>query len=301
MSDSLRLGRVRPGLLVMVFTFCWAAVELVGSATGVSAYQVVWTRYGIHLALIALLFGPRHGVKLVRTAEPLREVLCSLMMLGMPLCFIWALSRMVPGDALAVFWIAPVLIIISSAAFGEQHAGGRTVIAGLAGLVGALLINRPDLGVLRPAAVLAFGMAICFALYVVEMRTIRRDPVLVKLSHTALWVFVALCFVQPFVWQTPTVRGLAAMATIGALGLVGLFALDSAIEAAPPAIIAPLFYTQLLWETLLHSRLQLLHEPRQLAGTVLIVLAGVVALAWRARVPAASDAPADALSREAHA
>src|SRR4051812_11174339 len=115
----------RAALLVLVFTFCWAAVELVGSATGVSAYQVVWTRYGIHLALMALLFGPRQGVKLVRTAQPLREVLCSLLMLGMPLCFIWALSRMAASDALAVFWTAPLLIIVITAAIGQQHGGGR--------------------------------------------------------------------------------------------------------------------------------------------------------------------------------
>ena len=82
-------GVVRhPVVLVSVFTFGWAFVENFGSASGVSAYQVVWTRYGVHLALMALVFGPRHGTALVRTAEPAREMICSLLMLGMPLFFI---------------------------------------------------------------------------------------------------------------------------------------------------------------------------------------------------------------------
>jgi drug/metabolite transporter (DMT)-like permease len=285
---------------VTVFTFCWAAVELVGAATGVSAYEVVWTRYGIHLAVVALLFGPRHGANLVRSREPLREVLCSLLMLGMPLCFIWALSRMTLSDALAVFWTAPLLIIVIVFATGGQYGGPRTVIATVAGLLGALLIYRPDLGVLRPAAGLAFGMALCFSFYVVGMRAIRRDPVLVKLSHTALWVFVALSLVQPFIWHTPTLRGFAAMALIGMLGLVGLYALDTAIEAASPAIIAPLFYTQLVWEILLQSRLHLMHQPREIAGLVLILLAVVVAFTWRA-LPTLPDVPPSARSRESHA
>jgi drug/metabolite transporter (DMT)-like permease len=292
---------IHPAILVSFFTLCWAVVELIGPATGVSAYQVVWTRYGVHLALLGLVFGPRERVNLVHTAQPVREVVCSLLMLGMPLCFIWALSRMSASDTLAVFWTAPLLIIAITALLGERFGGVRTIVAATAGLCGVVLIYRPDHGVLRPAALLAFGMALCFALYVVLMGSIRRDPVLVKLYHTALWVFIALTLVQPFIWHTPTIHGVVALVLIGALGCVGLYALDYAIEAASPAIIAPVFYTQLAWETMLGARLQLLREPRAAAGVLLVLLAAAMGFMWRGRTSPLPTASTERLSREATA
>ena len=301
MKATLRRLTARPALLVSVFTCCWAVVELIGPATGVSAYQVVWTRYGVHLLLLTLLFGRSRGVSLVRTSQPVTEIICSLLMLGMPLCFIWALSRMSMSDALAVFWTAPLMIITITAVMGGEYGGMRTIFACVAGLIGAVLICRPDFGVLRPAALLALGMAACFAFYVVGMGSLRGDPILVKLFHTGLWVFAALTLVQPFVWHTPSTRGLVAMIAIGALGWVGLYALDQAIEAASPALIAPVFYTQLAWETLLESREQLMHQPRALAGIIIVLAAASAGIAWVDREAPVSASPAEALSPHTNA
>jgi hypothetical protein len=51
----------------------------------------------------------------------------------------------------------------------------------------------------------------------------------------------------------------------------------------------------------LHSRLHLIHQPREIAGIALILFAGVVALAWRDRLPVLSETSANALPSEAHA
>jgi drug/metabolite transporter (DMT)-like permease len=286
-----------PALPVAVFTLCWAIVEVLGSAANVSAYQVVWTRYGVHLAFMLLVFGPRHGSDLVRTARPGRQVFASLLMLGMALCFIWALQRMSMQDAFAALWLAPAMILVISAALRRPVGGMRTVIATAVGLVGAILMCAPDAGVIRRATVLALGAALCLSLYTFVVRSMPRERIVTKLFHTALWVWVALTFALPTFWRRPTIRGMVAMSAIGLLGWIGLLALDLAIEATPVGALAPVLYTELVWAAAIAWFMGQPLGRRGELGAVLVVGAAVMALVRRrAPVVVGEDVEAPAIT-----
>ena len=266
-------------------------MEIVGPAAGVSAYQVVWTRYGVHLTFMLLLFGPRRGTELVRTRRLGSQIVASLLMLGMPLSFIWELQRMSVPDASVVFWIAPALIVLISILTHKQYGGFATIAATLVGLLGAILICSPDASVFRRAAVLGVGMAGCFALYMVVVRSMQHEPIVTKLFHTALWVFLSLTIGLPMFWKTPTARGMLAMTAIGLLGWLGLLALDLAIEAMPIGLLAPVLYTQLVWDMLIQWPLRM--EP---VDTKTVIGAG---LALGAAVPALMRRSSSTASRHA--
>jgi drug/metabolite transporter (DMT)-like permease len=283
-----------PPLLIGIFTLTWEVMERVATAAGVTVYQVVWTRYAIHLAFLAIVFGPRHGLGLVRSSLLPQQIFRSLLMLGMPLCFIWGVQRMPFQDLLGVFWTAPILVIVIATMTGDHSGGMLTLAAAVIGFIGALLICKPGAGVFHPAALLALGMAACLAAYPIVSRGMRHEPELVKLFHTALWVFIPLSCVMPFFWQTPTMRGFMAMSAVGVLGCGGLYALDRSVEIAPPALIAPVLYTQLAWDVLLrwvgHATLP---DTKTLIGTLLVFAAAIPAFFWRARhaVPSSPPAP----------
>jgi drug/metabolite transporter (DMT)-like permease len=204
-------------------------------------------------------------------------------MLGMPLCFIWAIPRMSDQDMLAVFWTAPVLVIAIAVVTRGQSGGVLTLAAAVIGFVGIVLICKPDAGVFRPSALLALGMALCLALYLVMSRAMRHEAELTKLVHTALWVFVPLTFVLPLFWQMPTLQGLAAMSAIGVMSCGMLFALDRAVERVPPAFLAPVLYTQFAWDMLLRWSLHAATpDARTLTGTLLVFAAAGAAVLWSA-------------------
>ena len=97
-SESLpiHLDRSRifqAALLVAASMLLWIPIESLGANAGVSPYQVVWTRYGTHLMAMLLVFGPRHGRRLVVSRRLGPMILRSLCMLGMPICFICSRSR----------------------------------------------------------------------------------------------------------------------------------------------------------------------------------------------------------------
>lgn len=225
----------------------WTVIESIGPAAGVSAYQVVWTRYATHLLFMLAVFGPRYGRRLVATSRPVPLVLRSLCMLGMPLCFIAAAQRIPHADVTAVFWTAPALIMGLAAFVGEQSTSVRGWVSVLAGFAGVLLFTSAGAGLMRPGAIAALGMAFCFAAYVVLTRRLDTEPVMTRLFHSALWVWLSLSVAMPFVWQRPSWLGLAAMIAIGLAGWVLPYAVDLAVDEVPAGILAPFFYTQFFW------------------------------------------------------
>jgi hypothetical protein len=289
-----RLLSERPALGVGAFTVCWAAMEMIAPATGLSPYEIVWSRYGVHLVIMLLLLGRRQGFSLVRTKHPALEVLASLLMLGMPMCFVLAAQRMPLPDTISVFWTAPALIVAFVALLGQQLGGARTIVAIVVGLIGAVLICKPDAAALHPAAILAMGMSACFALYVVLMGSIRGDAISTKLFHTAAWVFVILSFALPRFWRMPSAFGVVGIVIISVLGLGGLYLLDAALETTSPAMIAPVFYMQVAIDPLLHGlrhwqKYQQLPDRATLIGMALVFAVAVQAL-LRRRVTAPAPA-----------
>jgi len=81
------------GMLVMCgVALSSAGIEFLGSyiPPGYSPFETVWVRYGTHLIFMFLILGRAEGWRMVRTPQPGRQIFRSLLMLGMPFCFITA-------------------------------------------------------------------------------------------------------------------------------------------------------------------------------------------------------------------
>src|SRR5690606_20881575 len=116
-------GGRRGMLLAIVFVTVWTAVEVIaaGVLTRVSPFQVVWTRYLVHLALMLLLFGWRRPSRLWRTRRPIFQVLRSLLRVGMPAGWIFPMDAGVDGGTLlSTYWLSPLLVLaLARLALGE--------------------------------------------------------------------------------------------------------------------------------------------------------------------------------------
>lgn len=258
-------------LLFLAFTVFWTITEETALRVNVSAIQVVWTRYAIHVAAMILLFAPKHGMTLVRTPNLPRQVGRSLLMLAMPLCFIVAFSRMPLHNAMASLWFIPMLILIVDRLVIGERRGWKLPVTTLVGFVGTMIIIQPS----PPFgwnSLIGIAGALCFAVYAIVTREMQEEPILPKLFHTAFWVVLALTPFVPFFWQPPSRKAMIAMSLVAIFGWITLFFLDRAVDAAPPAILAPLFYCILLWTEFSHWIIQ--RSPPShgdLAGSLLIL------------------------------
>lgn len=242
------MNEQRRTLLLMVgFAVLWTLVEMIAArlVAAYSAYQVVWIRYGVHLALMLAWWGwRRDAASLIRTRRPAFQLARSALMFVMPVSWFVGTQAGVPiGTTMAIFWLAPLWTLAAAAWFLRERAGALTWAVALAASAGAAIFQRPLLLPPRGWLLIApLAMGLSFGLYVVMTRSLRDEPTRANLFYTALGVFALLTPVQPFVWITPGMGDLARFVAVGGLGCVGLFLLDRVAALVPLTATAPALF-----------------------------------------------------------
>ncbi|MBZ0297819.1 MAG: DMT family transporter [Anaerolineae bacterium] len=257
-------------------SLCFSLVELVGQhmVSNVSPYQLVWARYFVHLLFMVLVLGPRYKTNLVRTSNLKLQIVRSLTMLAMPVCFIMSARYLALNNIWAIYWTSPLMALALSTWVLGEAAGFTRWVAGFIGLAGTLLIVEPDMGIFAPAALLALGMGLSISLHLMFSRILRKDHPLASLFYTALWVFLALSFVVPFLWSAPSLTSLVGMILVGIVGMVGLFALARSGELAPLSIVASFAYLEVVWTLILNLLLfGYVPDKRMIVGAFVIIAA----------------------------
>ncbi|MEZ5316372.1 MAG: DMT family transporter [Vicinamibacterales bacterium] len=248
-TSPLTAGR-RGVLWMTVAVAGWAMVEIIGGLLErpYSLFQVVWSRYAVHLLFMLVVVGRGAPGALWRTRRLRYQVGRSMLMLGMPACFIFGLAGGAPAGAfLSVFWTSPLLILVLARVLLRERARVLLVAAAVAAFAGMVLLQNPVASLSPSAVALALGMSFCFALYVVMTRSLRTEWTGTNLFYTALGPFLPLTAVMPFMWTTPDLHDALVLAAIGVVGLGSLYALDRSAALAPVSLTSPAQYLQGVW------------------------------------------------------
>ena len=235
-------------LLMGVYATLWALVENIGGGilTRYSAYQVVFTRYVVHIALVFVIWGIREPFSVVKTHRPFYQFARSLLMVGMPVSFVLAYSHGIDSGTLnSVLWLTPFLVLgLSSLFLHERPSAAVWATCGLAYCALFLFTGVPS-RVSVSTLFFAFGMAATLSAYVVMTRSLRSESTRANLFYTAFGVALCLLPFIPKLWVTPSLGDFMVMAIIGAVGFVALYALDRATAGAPTSVTAPFLFLQL--------------------------------------------------------
>lgn len=238
---------------------------------------IVWVRYAMHAALMLLVLGPRLGRALVQTQRPGLQAVRGVVLAASSLFYFGALSFMPIAEAAAITFLAPLLVTAMSVYFLKERVRRSAWAALAAGFVGVLLIARPGGAVFTPAVLLPLATAVCFATYQLMTRQLAGvDSTLATLFIGALVGTAVISVLLPFYWalpQTPFDAFLFVM--LGVLGASSHFVLIRAFEYAPPSVLAPFVYVQLVTVLVLgYLVFGEFPDGLSLAGMGIIVLSG---------------------------
>jgi len=215
--------------------------------------QIVWARYFGAFLLALIFLNPITRPKMMTTSRPFMQIGRSALLLGSTALNFFALRYLQLDEALAILFSTPFLVALLCGPLLGEWVGWRRWAAISVGFLGVLLVARPGFGGLHPAALLSFGSAICYALYVISTRVLARtDSSETTLFYSNLVGAVAMLPIIPFVWTRPDNSFVVAlMVLIGALGSGGHYLLICGHRLAPASTLAPFIYTQMVWTTTL--------------------------------------------------
>ena len=120
------------------------------------------------------------------------------------------------------------------------------------GLIGVVIMVKPDAGMFDRTAILALSATVFYALVIVSIRKLSRTETPIAIVfYYALTATLATGAVMPFIWVMPDAEGWGLLILVGVIGGVAQFAMTNAFRLADVSIVAPFDYMHIIWAALL--------------------------------------------------
>ncbi|MFO1075745.1 MAG: DMT family transporter [Geminicoccaceae bacterium] len=239
------------GILILL-----VAMLLFGLMDGLSKFlsaryptpQILFLRYACTIPLLLAVLAPRGIGRHLRSRRPLLQVARGLLLAVEIGLVVWAFGRMPLADVHALLALTPLVVTALSVPILRERVGPRRWAAVGVGFLGILIVLRPGLDVLQPAALAALASVLLYALYQVLTRLVGAVD---SAATSLLWQLVigslASGVLMPFIWQPPALAHWPVFLLLALLGGLGHYAMIRALQLAPASVLQPFTYTLLLW------------------------------------------------------
>ena len=197
-----------------------------------------------------------------------------------------AFSAMPIATAIAIFFVEPLILTLLSALLLRERTGWRKYAAIAVGLLGAVVVIRPNWATFGIYAVLPLGAAIAFAFNMILVRKASRTHSSLSIQcgmSVYAAVLAAACLLAASAFAPFTWSGSAAPAYVwptyllmGGVACVTYLLIAEAFSRAPASVLAPMQYLEIVGATLL-GYLVFGDFPDLLTwfGTAMILLSGI--------------------------
>ncbi|MEZ5480556.1 MAG: EamA family transporter [Thiolinea sp.] len=182
------------------------------------------------------------------------------------LCFFTAIQVMPIADALAVFFVMPLLVTLLAPWILGETVGWRRRAAVAVGMIGAVIIIQPGQALFGWRAFLPLGTALGFAFYLMYTRKLARSgeggnvPALTMQFWSGLFgtllTALTILLLQPLNWPVfelawPEAWQWGRLVLVGLLAAIGHLVMTSAFRYADASMLAPFQYVELIAAALL--------------------------------------------------
>jgi drug/metabolite transporter (DMT)-like permease len=279
-------------------------------------HEVVLFRSAIGLTFLMIFVVPfEGGLSVLRTRRLSAHLFRGACVVFSNMAFFLAIAAMPLAEAVAIFFVSPILITIFGAIFLGETVGPRRWMAAVAGLLGVIVMLRPGLGTFQLASLLPLAAAFGYAALHVMTRRIGGTE---KAATMAFYIQVTFIVVSGAMglafadgrysgggdpsldflfraWSVPASGDIIWLVLIGAASTAGGYLISQAYRMAEAGLAAPFEYVAMplaiFWGITMFGE-----WPDAVAwiGIALIVGSGLYTF-WREAVhgrPVAAETPA---------
>jgi drug/metabolite transporter (DMT)-like permease len=276
------------GLAAMILAMALLPVGDAIAKSLTSVLSSVDVAFG-RMVMQALFFVPILLVMRRRMGEAVLSwpaLVSAALLLTIALCLITAFSVMPIATAIAIFFVEPLLLTLLAGPLLGEVPGPRRYAAVAVGLVGALIVIRPNFAVFGPVVLLPLLAALGYALNMVVVRraTATRSALGFQIG-VSFWAAGLAVAGFALLWllgrPLPEVGALPGWALWlfvagGALGALTFLAITFAFKAAEASLLAPLQYLEIVGAVIVgYLVFDELPDAATILGTAIILASGI--------------------------
>ncbi len=227
----------------------------------INGIQVAQWRFGFQAVLILPVLLWLKGTHALLPNHIGLNVVRAVLMAGAVTCFFTALRWMPVPDAIAIFFVEPLLLTILSAVFLKEHVGWRRRIAVIVGFIGALIVIQPSYEIFGPVSLLPVATAALFATYLLLTKKLAasEDPLTMQFFSgvvgfsilTLVAVAGSAAGISIVEMVMPTPRQWLLLFGVGIIATVCHLMIVHAFKRAPASVLAPFQYLEIVSATIL--------------------------------------------------
>ena len=209
----------------------------------------VWARYVVSMFLTAMVINPWTQPGVMRTTRPGLQLLRSTLLLFTTICSFTALKYLQLVENMAIQFSTPLIVALLAGPMLGERVGPRRLAAIVIGLAGVLIITRPGLGIMHPAAVITLAGAIGYSFFGIVTRLLaRHDSSATTTFYSGIVGIVRMTAILPWIWiETPSLVTIGLLLLMGVFAAVGHWLLVVAHARVPATTLSPFMYSQIIW------------------------------------------------------
>ncbi len=246
---------------------------------------ITMIRYWAFGAFCILLAARKQGGlrAAISTKRPVLQIMRGVLLATEIMIVITAFANAGLAHSTAVLCATPLVVTMLSIPLLGEHVGWRRWSAIVAGLVGVLLILKPDASGFRdPWLLLPVACCFMYAIYLIATRLVSRtDSPATSFFYIGVAGAVTATLVGPFFWTTLEGWDKAWMALLCVTGMTGHYLVIRAYELLDASAAQPISYLGLVYASLFGV---LLYGEtltwNTVIGSIIVVGAGIFTF-WR--------------------
>ena len=214
-------------------------------------FQIIWARHCFTIILVLPILVFFFKKNFVWSEKPTLQILRGLLLIGVNICFYYAVSKIPLAKALTLTFISPLVVTIFSSILLFEKVGIKRWSAVVVGFIGALIVIRPGYIPLDIGSLSALCAGIMYAFYLIVTRKLSvSDNSLLTLLITGIIGTLAMSLTIPFVWVTPTLDQWYLLSLIGIITVLGHFLIILSFKSAEASKLAPISYFEVVTNTI---------------------------------------------------
>jgi len=225
----------------------WLSLMLVMAVAGreatreLNVFELMQLRATLGFALLAPLIWRAGGPSILKTARLPQHIARNLVHYGAQIGWFFALTLIPIGQVVAIEFTMPIWTALLAASFlGERITFAKLAAIAL-GLIGVIVIVRPDTGTVNPGQLIALVAAMGFGISIALVKSLTRTEPTVSIIFWMLVVqFCAGLLPSLYVWTWPSAVIWGWIVVIGFCGTFSHFCMARAMLYADATIVVPM-------------------------------------------------------------